>query len=92
MDVINFTPIVRQSKNWLNSQSSDTALNSWRQPFYNNNSLHKYIVNNKSVKHHLPSKMVAGGNPSDVVKKGLLTIYVILQRPFGFEPRLLNLR
>ena len=47
-------------------------------------SLHKYTVNNKSVKHHLPSKMAAEGNPSDVIKKGLLTIYLI-QRPFGFE-------
>ena len=33
----------------------------------------KFIVNNKCVKHRLPSKMAAGGNPSDVIRKGLLS-------------------
>ena len=30
--------------------------------------LQNYIVNNKCVKNRLPSKMTAGGNPSDVIR------------------------
>ena len=43
--------------------------------------LQQYIVNNKcGVKHRLPSKMAAGGNPSDVIRKGLLGISWLVQQ------------
>ena len=46
MDVI---PIVRQSKNWLYTQTSDTFLLSWRQPFCN----YKMAASMKEGMYHL---------------------------------------
>ena len=34
--------------------------------------LQNSIVNNMCVKHRFPSKMTAGGNPSDVIRKGFI--------------------
>ena len=39
----------------------------------------KNIVNKKCVKHRLPSKMAAGGNPNDVIRKGLLVEQIAAQ-------------
>ena len=50
--------------------------------------LQNYIVNNTCVKHRLPSKMTAGGNPSDVIRKGFICDFKFTLCWLSFAPRL----
>ena len=50
--------------------------------------LQNYIVNNTCVKHRLPSKMTARGNPSDVIRKGFICDFKFTLCWLSVAPRL----